>query len=1242
MGIPYKRIICIDYETAWDSNEYTLSKMTTEEYIRDPRFKAWGMCWHEVGEAGGAVWVRGPNLQQWTDSIDWSETAVLAHNAMFDVAILCWRYGAKPCFIFDSLSMARALRGVEVGNSLAKLAVAYQLPPKGTAVVSTNGMLDSIDIATELQLAEYCKHDVYLCEQIFSKMLVGYDPQTDKMQGMYPVKELELIDMTLKMFVFPVLELDKEILADVIQKEEIKRNGLLKKLGVDEEVLASNIKFGNLLENLGTQVPWKKSKITGAQTRALAKNDALFQALLNGDNEDVALLCEARLAVKSTGDRTRAQRFLDIANRGPLPVPLSYYAANTGRWGGTQKINLQNLKRKSGLRNAMLAPEGYQLVVGDLSQIEPRVLAWLSGYEELLDIFRSGQDPYAQFGAQMFGVPGLNKNEHPLLRQSAKSALLGCVGGETKVLTRRGWVPIVGVQATDMVWDGQEWVTHRGVLAQGEKGTVEALGLSATSDHEILTEHGWVEWNALLDDASLLMSALSSVNLPAQAGLRTTKAGIQSCGAPVVGRGVGIDTTYLQDAARDAEPARVKRPSTHGTQRWGITLFVPTLNTATDCLTASARLLFVAPTHQAQPTPTTVGVASRYTPRGLKIVWSSCATLLAWLGGTHLRYNLIVSTTTAGTSPATYGSAHAAPTCPTNAKSPREKLKLCVKRMQTYDIAFAGPRNRYTVLTDVGPLIVHNCGYGLGWANFAGQLLTGFLGAPPVRYEAEFAKQLGVTGRHLQYFINDMYQRMAEIPHTCTEDELLVHCAAAKAIIDKYRMAAQPVVAFWEMCNALIERSLYAGDEYNHKGVLLFRKGEIVLPNDMSIKYPDLRRTKEGWVYGEDATKIYGGKITNNCIAEGTLVLTAQGWTPIEQVIKTTRVHDGVEFVHIGGILNKGVQSCVNISDVWMTPDHEVLTDGGWKAASQNPQPRRFAVGGFVRSEPGKNAERQGALALFVRLRKAVCEVWGRHHQRSKAWGDTKLWVHDAYPHREGQYDARHDAASGVRGVAQHGEPLHKADRPSVQELWLARHNSMRALAARISAFLGRHGRYVRAWFGFGTQGQRRWLQPYELFVGNTPRQQHEQAQYCAAGGRAAVERTDGYRAHYAIQPHQVGVASGRIDTPTVIQKQVWDIVNCGPRERFVVLGADGPFVVHNCTQGIARCVMTDGMLRVRRRYFVAGTVHDEQIAVVPDDEVESAKTWVLAQMVMEPEYLPGIPLAAEVGAHRRYGEAKQ
>jgi len=312
--------------------------------------------------------------------------------------------------------MARALRGVEVGNSLATLAEAFGLPPKGQAVHSTNGLAE-ITFEMEKELAEYCLHDVVLCEEVFKRLVKGY-----------PKNELKLIDMTLKMFINPVLELDKEILVDAIEIERHKRESLLEKIGIEESALASNDQFAKVLERLGVVPPRKISKTTGKEAYAFAKNDALFQALLNSDNEDIALICEARLKVKSTLERTRAQRFLDISERGTLPVPLNYYGAHTGRWSASKGsgLNLQNLKRGSFLRQAIKAPKGKTFVVCDLAQIEPRVLAYLADYENLLEIFTSGQDAYASFGAQMFNIPGLTKTSHPDLRQSAKSALLGC------------------------------------------------------------------------------------------------------------------------------------------------------------------------------------------------------------------------------------------------------------------------------------------------------------------------------------------------------------------------------------------------------------------------------------------------------------------------------------------------------------------------------------------------------------------------------------------------------------------------------------------------------------------------------------------------------------------------------------------------------------------------------------------------------------------------------------------------
>lgn len=247
--------------------------------------------------------------------------------------------------------------------------------------------------------------------------------------------------------------------------------------------------------------------------------------------------------------------------------------------------------------------------------------------------------------------------------------------------------------------------------------------------------------------------------------------------------------------------------------------------------------------------------------------------------------------------------------------------------MQTYDIAYAGPRNCYTILTSEGPLIVHNCGYGLGWASFAAQLLVGFLGAPPQRYDKEFAKKLGVTGRYIESFLNyrDNEKKLLEIPHICTDEELLIHAVAAKMIIDKYRATAHPVVAFWAMCGELLEKSLAGGKEVVYK-CLTFKKEEIVLPNGMSLLYPDLRRVKDKetgdmqWVYGEDETKLYPGKITNNVVQGTARIVMTDGMLRVSKKYPIAgTVHDEL---------------------IAVVPDEEVADAKTWVLAQMTMEPK--------------------------------------------------------------------------------------------------------------------------------------------------------------------------------------------------------------------------------------------------------------------------------------------------------------
>jgi DNA polymerase len=207
------------------------------------------------------------------------------------------------------------------------------------------------------------------------------------------------------MFTEPVLGLDTGVLNDHLAEVQAKKEALMAKLNYEKADLMSNPKLAELLEFHGVQVPMKISTTTGKETFAFAKNDEAFKALLEHENPQVQAIVAARLGVKSTLEETRTERFIKIAERGTLPIPLRYYAAHTGRWGGDDKVNMQNLPRKSPLKKAVQAPEGYMFIDCDSSQIEARTLAWLAGQDDLVAAFDRGEDVYKIMASAIYGKP---------------------------------------------------------------------------------------------------------------------------------------------------------------------------------------------------------------------------------------------------------------------------------------------------------------------------------------------------------------------------------------------------------------------------------------------------------------------------------------------------------------------------------------------------------------------------------------------------------------------------------------------------------------------------------------------------------------------------------------------------------------------------------------------------------------------------------------------------------------------
>ena len=391
------RIITIDFETYY-SREYSLSKMTTESYIRDPRFEVIG-----VGikvDDNPPDWYSGDNVGRFLNSLDYSKDAIVAHNTVFDGAILSWIYGIKPKFWFDTLSMARPFHHSTVGGSLKALANHYNLGQKGDEVIQALGKNRKDFSPQELdRYADYCLQDVNLTYELYKKLKVRV-----------PVSELMIIDQTIRMYTEPSIMLDRKVLEQHLHKVREDKKKLIESLalkGVSEErvkkALMSNQIFAKILETVGVEAPMKISLRTGKETYAFAKTDKEFTALLEHPNPKVQALVAARLGTKSTIEETRTENLIKVSDRGSLPILLNYYGAHTGRYSGGDKLNLQNLPRNGAIRKAITVPEGKILVACDSSQIEARMVAYIAGQDDLVQAFREGRDVYSEFATEVYG-----------------------------------------------------------------------------------------------------------------------------------------------------------------------------------------------------------------------------------------------------------------------------------------------------------------------------------------------------------------------------------------------------------------------------------------------------------------------------------------------------------------------------------------------------------------------------------------------------------------------------------------------------------------------------------------------------------------------------------------------------------------------------------------------------------------------------------------------------------------------
>lgn len=507
--------ITLDFETYYDKkSKYFLknknSGLTFEQYIRNPKFEVIGLS-VKVGNRP-AEWLCPHEIEEWLNHVEiaygWDNVRLIAHNGRFDCAILGWIYNIYPGQIADTMLMSRAAQLWD-GNSLD--VVTHQLrdvykwgiirDDAGNTTwghLSEEEMLRSLDKGDEVISAdgkhlmdftdeEYDAYSKYGCTDVD---LTWSAYNWFMREFKFPELEIDVMTATIETFTYPVVELHEPVLKVVRDMVNGKRDALLSKVGATLSDLRSDDKFAELLRNLGVEPPTKLNA-KGQTKYAFAKKDLDFLRLLEHEDPNVVELVEARLGNKSSQAVTRVERFFELASRNPMPMPLEYYAAHTGRWGGADAINVQNMNRNQlvdkttpvgtkvfykdaadavvavlddnkvhlaragvvendeeelhimGLRDAIKAPKGKKLVVLDWSQIELRFNSWLWGEVWILDTLVSGKDVYKVTAAMTYGIEygEVNKSQ----RFVGKSQQLGLGYGAGK----NGLIVVMGKRSEE-------------------------------------------------------------------------------------------------------------------------------------------------------------------------------------------------------------------------------------------------------------------------------------------------------------------------------------------------------------------------------------------------------------------------------------------------------------------------------------------------------------------------------------------------------------------------------------------------------------------------------------------------------------------------------------------------------------------------------------------------------------------------------------------------------------------------
>jgi DNA polymerase len=996
----------------------------------------------------------------------------------------------------------------------------------------------------------------------------------------------------------------------------------------------------------------------GVETESLGKADVqelLKAGGLSPEIEEVLLLRQQ--SAKSSVKKYTAMQNA-VGEDGRARGMFFFYGANrTGRFAG-RLIQLQNLPQnhitdlaearalvKSGdfgalellydnipdtlsqlVRTAFVPKQGMKFIVADFSAIEARVIAWLAGEQWRMNAFANGEDIYCASASKMFGVPVVKHGVNGHLRQKGKVAELACIAEGQLVLTNHGLIPIEKVSLNDRLWDGENWVSHDGVVYRGEREVITYDGLTATPDHLV-----WVEGQSK----------------PIQFGIAATS-GTHLVQTGNGGRAVRLGKNYQsgemleQDNESLSCPDKMSRlwlNSMAGLRKFKkrkiervSVLFTATTNSIVVRQKIDSRKAKVRKSkrcrisqlwckgHKIQVLKCNRGGIVSY-----QILWTShkrngdrqnqqqrrlcsrqypvCYSFSEQLQQTHnsafqirptilgifLQYRNSQTFKRNDTGRNYSG-------CGECCQRETQELETHIRKARLYDIRNAGRHHRFTV----SGKLVHNCGYG------------GSVGA----MKAMGGSDLGLSDEELKQIVTD------------------------------WRTASPNIVKLWWDVDNAVKKAVRKkeitathGLQFSYQSGILF----IRLPSGRSLAYVK-PRIEENAFGGESITyegvgatkkweriESYGPKFVENCLAKGTLVITDCGLIPIEKITDDMKIWDGVEWVSHDGLIVQGRKDTINVDGIRMTPEHKILTKKGWIECGKAEGFNWSDVSLPDRSSKGRGQQAgENAVALQMCLWESDCCF----SKKSKS-GEipTKiLWVHEKRINQQGKYNAWNEPSSCLGCLAFDETALYRLESSCISQLWWQRDFCVSALDGKFRELLVGYGHNVAERTGHRQDRQQQGVQPRKLSLGNQKAEQQKQTKQSNGNNLIRKDDTLGtfrkdwdWSNNTTLSPESWMESRIVIDR-TRFQEYVYDIRNCGSRHRFAVWNGKRACIVSNCVQGIARDLLMNSMMTLRSCFIVAH-IHDELI--IEADKRMSLEV-LCEQMAKVPDWADGLLLRAD------------